>query len=89
MKYLSLIVACVLALTLTACGEAKTINGTHYDTIGVAHVLDGTRDPCIQYQVSVGNVFWSVVLFETVVVPIYFVGWDIMNPISAKECSLK
>jgi hypothetical protein len=77
---------------VTGCGEPRTINGTHYDTVGLVQHLEGDVDPCIEYKVSMGNVIWGVLLIETIVAPIYFFGWSIMNPVSAKkspECPVK
>ena len=34
----------------------------------------------VLYEVNVGNVIWSVVLSETIAVPIFLTGWEIMEP---------
>lgn len=35
----------------------------------------------IEYKVSVGNIIWSVILSETIAVPIYFTGWKLWEPV--------
>ena len=33
------------------------------------------RNPAVRYEISVGNIVWSVLLSETIVVPIVLLGW--------------
>lgn len=39
----------------------------------------------IQYEMCFGNIFWSVVLIETVAAPIYFIGWSLYEPVKIKK----
>ncbi len=77
MAVLLVLAMCVIA---TGCGEPKVIGGKWRDTVGVFSDSPA-KHPCIKYEVSFGNVFWSVMLFKTIVAPIYFVGWSIQNPV--------
>lgn len=43
------------------------------------------HDRNVYYEPSIGNVVWSVILVETLVMPIYFTGWSIMIPVEPKE----
>jgi len=70
-------------LTL-GCAEPKRINGTLYDTYGLLN-QDAKKNEAIQYEISYGNIFWSVILFETVFAPIYFIGFDLYEPIGMKQ----
>jgi hypothetical protein len=36
------------------------------------------------YEASFGNIVWSVLTIETVILPVYFIGWSIFNPIGEK-----
>lgn len=78
------LLAAVLASTmlLSACGNDKTIDGKHYDTFGVFNETS-TRDPKILYEVSPGSVIWAIILSETLVVPVYIIGWDLWQPVKA------
>ena len=33
------------------------------------------------YEVSAGNVIWSIILCETLIAPVYFIGWSIKQPV--------
>lgn len=88
MKKISLIsLALAATMTLTACGaENKVISGVEYGTYGLVND-DEVSNPNIHYEVSGWSVFWSIVLAETVVAPIYFIGWDLYQPIAQKDPS--
>lgn len=73
-----------LTLTLAGCAENKTIDGTVYETYGLAN-RDEVRDPNIAYTVSTGNVIWGILLCETLVAPIYFFGWSLYEPVGPKR----
>jgi hypothetical protein len=73
----------VIALALTGCGDTKVIDGVEYDTYGLFDESD-KRNPNIKYELIVGNVVWSVVLVETVVAPIYFLGFSLWEPVGLK-----
>ena len=69
-------------LALTACGNDMTIDGKRYDTFGIAN--EGShRDPHIVYEISAGSVIWAILLCETVVFPVYIIGWDLYQPVAA------
>lgn len=77
----------LLTVTLSSCGNDKTfiINGKEVvaETYGLMN--DDKKVPGVEYEVSFGSVFWAVVLSETLIVPIYIVGWDIMQPVKVNE----
>jgi hypothetical protein len=83
--------ALVLASTmlLTACGDPRNLptgpNGEQkfYPTYGFFNQGTAKSDK-VCYEVSIGNVIWSILLIETVVAPIYFIGWSLFNPVSVK-----
>lgn len=80
MKYVCVL---VLAAMLAGCGSPKVINLKCYETYGLLN-SDKYKDPNIIYEPSWGNIFWSVMLIETIVAPIYFLGYSMFNPISHK-----
>jgi len=65
---------------LAGCGQPKFIDGTTYPTYGFFNEKT-KKDPKIVYEISIGNVIWSIILCETVVFPVYFVGFSLYNPI--------
>jgi hypothetical protein len=89
MRYVAAILLCIFFATQVGCGEPRTINGKYQDTVGFVDQMEGNKDPCIKYELSAGNLIWSIVLIETIVAPIYFWGWSLFNPVSAKDtCNL-
>lgn len=79
-----ILISILLASVLSACGSPIDYNGKHYPTVGVVNSVDKQSEKMC-YEVSVGNVIWSIILIETIVAPIYFVGWSLWNPIGPKS----
>lgn len=59
-------------------------NGKHYPTHGILNE-SSSKSKHMCYEISWGNVFWSVVLVETIVFPVYFVGFSLFNPVRPKK----
>lgn len=83
-----IVIALMATLALSACGRPIDYNGRHYPTHGLLNTDDNKADNMC-YELSVGNLFWSVVLFETVVAPIYFIGFSLFNPTGPKGANGK
>jgi len=77
------IAALVIASMLAGCGHPATIQGKEYPTYGFLNA-DMHKSEKICYEISVGNVVWSIILSETLIAPVYFVGWSIFNPVGPK-----
>ena len=78
------IIAVSLAAALLAgCGQPAWIGGKQYDTYGFFNEST-KKNPNIRYEVSVGNVVWSIVLIESIVFPVYFIGFSLFNPVGLK-----
>jgi uncharacterized protein YceK len=79
--------ALVACLTLTGCGAPQTLTtGTQtrtYPTYGLFNASTSQSNQ-VCYDISVGNVIWSVILIETIVVPIYMIGFSLYNPVRAR-----
>ena len=74
----------LLVVALTGCGDTKVINGVEYDTYGLFDE-DENRNPKIKYELIEGNVVWSVLLLETAIAPIYFIGYSLWEPVGLNE----
>ena len=79
----ALIIAAAV-MTLASCGNDATIDGKHYQTFGVAN-QDVFRDPNIVYEISAGSVIWGIILCETIIVPVYIIGWDLWQPVRSAK----
>lgn len=82
-KLISFALAALLSLQLVACADTKVINGTEYDTYGILSE-DDVKNPTVAYKPCWGNVFWGIVLVETIIAPIYFFGYSLFEPVGAK-----
>ncbi len=82
--WISILLVC--SLLAIGCSSDKVINGRTYEPIGL---LDD-KDKCIRYRVVAGNIFWSIIFSETIIVPIYLIGTSIYEPVDIKpECLQK
>lgn len=75
---------CLIAALLSGCARPMTICGTTYDSYGLLN-QDDKKNPGIQYEVVWGNLVWSIILFETIVAPIYFFGFSLFEPVGTKS----
>lgn len=75
-----LIIALLTITMLAGCGEPITIDGKEYPTYGFLNQVTSKSDNMC-YEVSIGNIVWSILLIETVIMPVYFVGFSIFNPV--------
>jgi len=80
----NIIIALVSILLLSGCANKKEINGNMYDTYGILNT-DSKKNPNIQYELVAGNVIWSIVLIETIIVPVYMIGFSIYQPVGIKS----
>ena len=74
----------VFCVTILGCGNTKNINGVTYDTYGLFNQADKKND-AIQYRIIIGNIVWSCILVETIIAPIYFLGFSIYEPVGIKN----
>lgn len=85
MKKIILAIALVAAtMLLSGCGNDKIINGTQYSTFGMVNE-DTHRDPKILYEISPGSVIVAIIFSETLIIPLYIIGWDLWQPVKAKS----
>jgi len=70
-------------MLLAGCGNTKTIGGVTYDVFGLANQAD-KQNPAIEYRVSIGSIVVAIIFFETIIVPVYVVLFDIMEPVGPK-----
>ena len=75
-------------MILTSCASSETfiINGekTVVRPYGWAN-KQSRKNENIIYEVSVGNVVWSILGFETVVLPVWLTGWQLYEPVRLKD----
>jgi hypothetical protein len=72
-----------IVLVLSGCADSAQFNNVEYETFGIANA-DAVRDPGVIYQVSFGSVIVAIIFCESIIVPIYIVGWDLYEPVRLK-----
>jgi hypothetical protein len=80
-KLLVLVVLCIFLLT--ACGSNLYLDNRVYKQYGLFNQHQ-VREQNIEYDVIWGNVFWSFFLCETLIVPVYFIGFALFEPVGVK-----
>ena len=83
-KRIALILILIFFVTyLSGCGDKKVINNVKYDTYGLYNENE-KRNPDIEYKIIIGNIVWSIILIETIIAPVYFILFDMYEPIGPK-----
>jgi len=77
------LVCALLVVTTVGCGNTMVVKNVEYDTYGLLNE-DEKKNPEIEYRVIWGNVFWGIVLSETIIAPIYFFGYSLFEPVGEK-----
>lgn len=75
-----------LLLTMWSCADSKdfVIDGKNV-TVEPYGWMDTTQaNDSINYKINVGNVVWSVILSETIIVPVILTGDYLFEPVSKK-----
>jgi len=86
-RFVSIILIISFLTVFCSCGSTKVIDGTKYDTYGLLN-KDDNRNPDIKYRVIIGNIVWSVILCETIIAPIYFLGFSMYEPTGIKYSNM-
>ena len=79
-----IIALCLTALFLSGCAHPVKQGSKTYVPYGVANE-ETKRDPNIKYEISAGSVFVAILFCETVIAPVYIVGWDLYQPVVEKK----
>lgn len=82
----NLITIALLAL-LTSCANPKVIEidgkKVTVEPYGWANEL-AVKNDSVVYQVSAGNVVWSIIGVETVIAPVWLTGYYLYEPVRKK-----
>lgn len=83
----------LVLMILSSCADDKVlcINGEQkvVEPYGWGNIHEKKVEGVV-YDLSVGNVVWSVILCETIIVPIWLTGWELYEPVkSIEECETK
>jgi hypothetical protein len=81
MKKLFLGLILLAAVLLSSCANEKKIDNVIYEPYGLVNE-DTHKNDSIQYEVSFGSVAFAIIFSETIIAPVYVVGWDLYQPVS-------
>lgn len=87
MKKLSIYLIMIL-LIVSSCASSKTfqINDQSVDVKPYGWANKKARhNENVIYEVSLGNVVWSIIGVETVVIPVWLTGWQLYQPVRLKD----
>ncbi len=85
----SLIILCFLTVFTAGCGNNRDVcykgeSGKQecyeFDQFGLFNG-NNMKNPNVKYKLIIGNVIWSIILIETIIVPIILVGWFMFEPV--------
>ena len=74
----------IMMMFLCSCGKSKVIDGVTYETYGFINATEKRHDN-IEYALITGNIIWAILLSESIVMPIYFTGFSLYQPIGKKK----
>ena len=57
-------------------GKQESIKVEPYGLFNTNKKVNG-----IEYKVCVGNIVWDVILVETIIVPVWLIGWQFYEPV--------
>lgn len=85
------IIILFIGCLLMSCADSKEFKISKEKTIiaepyGWAN-YEARKDPNVIYEVCIGNVIWSIIGFETVIIPVWLSGWQIYEPVKLKDCA--
>jgi len=73
-----ILIISLFSMLLISCADTKIIEGTAYTPKGLFTMDE--KDKNIKYNISMGNVIWSCIFSETLVVPVVLCGWYLWEP---------
>lgn len=90
MKKIKILFLClILASLFTSCAEPKTFkdkSGNQFtaEPFGWANENSQMKDTVV-YEVNAGNIIFSIIFSETVIVPVILTGWQLYEPVRLKD----
>ena len=86
MKTIIAFILISITLFASSCSSDKDIilNGKNQTFEAYGWANDELKNDSIEYHIVVGNVVWSVIGCETIIIPIWLTGWNIKEPIKVK-----
>lgn len=84
MKKLLFTFLTLTSLLFVSCADDKTIGNVTYKPYGLANE-ETVKDVNVKYQLSAGSVICAIIFSETIIVPVYVIGWDLYEPVKLND----
>jgi hypothetical protein len=82
-----LLLISILSLITVACADEKVIKGITYKPYGI--FSEDRKDPKIRYEIVPGNLVWSIIFSETLIIPAWLIGFDLYEPVTTSDKETK
>lgn len=88
MKKIISLLLCGMIL-LVSCASSKLIDGKHIEPYGLIN-KKSAKVECINYRRKPGALFWSVLFFPSVAMPVAILGFNFYEPVDKdRDCEKK
>lgn len=90
-KIKQIIIFLFIGCLLLSCADSKEFKISEKEYIyaepyGFAN-KDARKDENVIYEICFGNVVWSIIGIETIIIPVWLIGWEIYEPVKLKKCA--
>lgn len=87
MRIISLFLVIVMVFLTFSCANSEVLDYPvgdevqefEFKTYGLFNKNEKNEN--IRYELSIGNIIWSVLLIETIFVPVILIGWYLYEPV--------
>lgn len=84
MKYIKFLIFAIILFFISSCADSKTLEiggkNVNVEPYGWANET-AVKNDSVVYQIVAGNVIWSIIGVETVIVPIWLTGYSLYEPV--------
>lgn len=88
MEKLKILFAVTIILLFTCCADSKTFekaDGTKFTAEPYGWMNTSRKIEGVKYDINAGNLVWSILLSETLVVPVLLTGEAFYEPVAYEE----
>lgn len=87
MRIISLFLTVVMVFLAFSCAESKVLDYPaenevqQFESKTYGLFSKDEKNENIRYELSIGNIIWSILLIEIIFVPVILVGWYLYEPV--------
>ena len=82
-KIIAILSIIFLLMVFSGCGFDRNFGNKYCTTYGVFNKEMKCKG--VKYKVIYGNIFWAVIFSETLIIPFYFFGFSLYEPIGLEQ----